>query len=118
MVKVEDFTLNISNVFNKGIIILVPYKEKRVEFKNGSVTIGIFQDCIGAMYLPEKTLIAKSERKFLGKPMLSLNSVYNCNIYFIPTNLRKYRTYFTELNKLDIMYKCLCKKLKRYYRQN
>ena len=35
MVKVNDITHSISEVSNKGIIILVPRKEKRIRFKKG-----------------------------------------------------------------------------------
>lgn len=115
MVKVNDITLSISEVSNKGIIILVPRKEKRIRFKKGSVMINMFGNGIGAMYLPKETLIAKSEKMFLGKPILSLKDINDCNIYFIPTNLKKYRVYFTEIDKVDNMHKYLCKKLMRHY---
>ena len=72
-------------------------------------------DGIGIMYSKNKTLIGLGKRKHLGKPILSINNVTYSTIYFIPTNLKKYKVVITDKNKSDNMYKYLVKKLVRHY---
>lgn len=115
MIKCNDVTLNINDYNNKGIIILVPRKEIRVKFRRGSTTIDMSNDGIGILYSKNEMLVGVGKRKHLGKPILSLNNVNNCDISFIPTNLKKYKIYITDRNKYSNMYKYLFKKLVRYY---
>jgi hypothetical protein len=115
MIKQCNITLKISDYDHKGIIILVPKKEIRVKFKKGATIFDMNNDGISVSYSKNKTVIGLSKQKHLGKPILSMDNINDSSIYFIPTNLKKYKVIITDINKAFDVYKYLSKKLTRYY---